>query len=377
MYDVVIIGGGPSGLLLASMLAPSLNVIVLEQGVFGRTTKYWVTTVRRLEKNRLGNCILSSASRVTVGTFLGSKVVGEGDLAVVDDCIFLQTLIDRCSKAEVDLIDSARLLSLSWGRDYIEVITTGGEFKGRLVVDATGGGSPIARTFRLHKLSGFFSVYGAHVTAIDLSSQDVVLAHVHHLGHPPPMLEIIPTGPTSAFCAIFIASKRSVDPEKLQSSFGIHLKNNPFVSMTGATKLEGARMGVIPIGRLKKRKLPGIVAHGEAALVQPPLLGTAFNDVLEYTTLVAEAIIVAMRSRKRFPAVKVRYPTMKVVNDTLQGKLARKVIKGDVSTFDRIVGRLTHLSPSQAFRLFSGELVAQDIPSFLPLLGLLLSEHVD
>ena len=295
-----------------------------------------------------------------LGTFLGQIVRARGDFAVVDDQALLQTLIARCRDLDVNLAECCSLLNLSWSHGRIQVRTTAGSYNVRLVVDASGGLSPIAKTFRLHRIDGFYAVCGAHVKGIKLHSVDVVLAHVGHLGDPPPALEVVPTSETSAFCAVFTYSLPKA--QSLEAMFQNYCQHNDFFSWTAGTRVVTAKAGAIPIGSLRRRHLPGVALIGEAALIQPPLLGTAFNEILEYADPIASHLSSALAQSTGVPKRPTyRFPSLKRIQDRLQLEMTRVLLRGNMEAFERLTRFANSLPEPTLYKLCSNELNWLDV----------------
>ena len=360
--EILVVGGGPAGLLTASYLGAHHRVALIERGRLGETTKYWLTSLRRLEKHALSECVLHRPSSMVVGTFLGGQLETFGDFVVVNDQLLMSILVERCRNVGVVLAEHSSLVNLKWVTDHIHVETTSGSFTTRLLIDASGARSPIASTFRLHKLYGFFSVYGALLRKVELRSERIVLAHVEQLGDPPPIIEVFPCGNDSAYCSVFIYSKQLTTPQSLKALFEQHCNNNSFFAISGDTEVVSPKMGAIPIGRIRRHHLAGVVPVGEAGLVQPPLLGSAFNEVLEYCQDVCAHVTTILANTSGVPTKpSYRYPLLKRVQDRLQLKLMRTLLAGNVEVFDRFIRTVAKLPAETVYDLCSNELTWKQI----------------
>jgi flavin-dependent dehydrogenase len=348
-------------LLLASLLAPRCTVAVLEARALGETKKFWATTPRRLALHDLSDCTLATCDRLTLGSFLGARAEAQGHVVVVNEQRLLERLVDRCRKAGVVLFDHTRVSAIRWCHGSVRIDATASQLTTPLLIDCTGGSSSIAATFRLHELTGFFTIYAEHRTRLMIDPRTVVAAQISLLGHPPVFFELMPTGPDSAFCIAFTATKRVRPFDELRATIEDQLARKTFVEASDESAITNSARGVIPIGRLKRR-LPGIASFGEAAMLQPPLLGTAFNEVLEHAKTVADQVIDAIERRKT-RSFRPSYPIVKRLNDRVQWWFVERLIGASAEEIDYLIRISARLTPETLFTLYSNELTFRQLVS--------------
>jgi len=340
-------------LLLASNLSADLRVGILEKHQIGLTSKFWLTNQSRLQRHALEQCVRFTTNRATVGTFLAPPAVATGDFAVVDEERLLRELMRRCDERGVFFSEQTEAFNFHHADSRLTVETNRGPAQTRLIVDATGGLSQIAASFRLHRIIGFYSIYGAHLENLTLASADIVGAYVLRFGDPPPLFEVIPTSSTSAFVVVFVAARRLHSPASLKRAFEDHVRDNPFFHCRQARPQFTAKFGAIPIGASERRHVPGLLSCGESAMIQSPLLGAAFNEMLDHTTLIANGVNEAFHTTtKGLVNVLVKYPLTKRVNDCLQLMLAKRLTDGSLEDFESLVRFLDRLGPRRAYDLF-------------------------
>jgi 2-polyprenyl-6-methoxyphenol hydroxylase-like FAD-dependent oxidoreductase len=307
-----------------------------------------------LAAHDLTDCAVATCNRLTIGSFLGGQAQAHGIVNVVDEKRLLARLVARCRSEGVVVVDRASVSAVRWIEGELDVHSGPSCFRTRLLIDCSGGSSAIAATFRLHELTGFFTIYAEHRNRLAFQADTLVTAQASVLGHPPVFFELMPTGPDSAFCIAFTATQRAQRFEKLEATLHEQLAGRQFVTAAPESEITRRARGIIPIGRVKRR-LPGVASFGEAAMLQPPLLGTAFNEALEYAHSFAEQVREALE-RRRTASFRPHYPLAKRFNDALQWWFAKRLIDASVEDIDYLTRISARLSPETLFALYSNEL---------------------
>jgi L-2-hydroxyglutarate oxidase LhgO len=160
--DVVVAGGGISGLLIATALGPHCSVVLLEQSDCLPQNKYWLTDEKALSENpQLSACVDRRYEFLDFVAYDGQKARVRGNYCLWDTSKLTNHLAQELSHQGVRVLTEHRLYSISEIRNGILVRANAEAFHARLLIDCMGFGSPLVGAKDIASIVGYYIMYGS------------------------------------------------------------------------------------------------------------------------------------------------------------------------------------------------------------------------
>ncbi|HEX9080211.1 MAG TPA: lycopene cyclase family protein [Desulfuromonadaceae bacterium] len=166
-YDVIVVGGGPAGLAIASELSARFRVLILERNVAGTTDRFWFVPPDVLD-DKTRPFSYGGVTRFLTKTYSmhGDDLIWRaklfGSYPYIRDKDILTHWAGVCRANGTTILGRCSYRGHSVDESGVAVASDRGVFRGRLLIDASGYDSPIVKQYGIDR-SGFYwwSVFGA------------------------------------------------------------------------------------------------------------------------------------------------------------------------------------------------------------------------
>jgi hypothetical protein len=279
--DVVVAGGGISGLLIASALASKFSVVLLEQRESIPCNKYWLTDAETVRKNpHLEACVDSYYESMDFVAYDGLTAAVKGDYSLWDTNKLLGRLEQDVRDAGAKVLTGHTLYSLSQKSDAIIIRANSQTIRAKLLIDCMGFGSPIVGARNVATIKGYYIVHGCEVQLKD-HVRPVGLDNVIINRHPA-FFELFPTSKGTAHTALILPSQQYKPARSISSELDFILRKSHYSKQIAQPPSENRKgyFGIVPVGRLKTAALDRIVFFGEAGQANPAATATALTRML-------------------------------------------------------------------------------------------------
>jgi flavin-dependent dehydrogenase len=148
-YDIIIAGAGPAGLNAAAELSKhELRVLLLEKNKISQTDKTWAGFTEEFKQRDLMHVVDRSVKTAGLSTFIHGKMLRKVDFSILNQKKFLLFLKSKLGR-NVKIKKNCEFKSFHHIKDRISITTNKGNFKAKILIDASGFKSPVSRKYKL------------------------------------------------------------------------------------------------------------------------------------------------------------------------------------------------------------------------------------
>lgn len=337
--DAVVAGGGVSGLLIASALAPHCSVVLLEQSAKLPRNKYWLTDEKATSLNpRLADCVDSRYEFLDFVAYDGERARVRGKYCLWDTDRLIDHLEQELSHNGAKVLTDHRLYSVSNNRRGVVVRANAKTLHARLLVDCMGFGSPLVGAKNIASITGYYIMYGTEVR-IKGDLPAIALDNVI-IDRRPAFFELFPTSNGTGQAGIILPARQYRIDRSLKGDLHFILKRSHYSNdIDWVPQPEKSYFGVIPVGRLHKPVLDHIVFFGEAGQTNPAASATGLARMMRTYQPLATALIQCLKedTLSRGDLLRSVPDYMTPMNRVFQETLFESLLSFDSEDFLRLV----------------------------------------
>jgi len=342
--EVVVLGAGIAGLLIASELAKSHDVLVLEKSPSSQSTKYWLTDGGSADANPdLAQALDSTYPAMAFAAYDGTTYLAPGDFRLWHSERLVRSLSEKLAKAHGRIEFGQRFYSLAIGADGVAVYANDRRIGCRLVIDCMGVASPIIYAKNIVDVHGFYLLYGA--TFRMRRTLVPVALHNLMLSHQPGWVEAFPTSDDHMHLTLIVPTAQLRPASDLRADFSFIASKSPYASHIEPDGERHFLGGVVPVARLRRRALDRVFFFGEAGQMNPAASATALTRMLYCYRAIAAHLseCLRMNTLDEKSLADHRVEVVGPWNQNLQRALFRNILSWNSDAYLRIVRELIAL----------------------------------
>ncbi|MBI4663298.1 MAG: hypothetical protein HY735_31240 [Verrucomicrobia bacterium] len=279
--DVVVAGGGVAGLLIASALAPEVEVVLLEESDSLPRNKFWLTDEKAAKENgQFEACIDTTYGFLDFIAYDGLTATIPGRYCLWDTDKLVERLAEELCIHGVKILTGHRFYSFSPTRDGIVLRANSHQIKTRLFVDCMGFGSPLVGAKNVATIIGYYILHGREVE-IRGALRPVALDNVI-IDRKPAFFELFPSSKGTAHAAMILPSRQHKAERSITAELSFILNKSHYAQhiLSEPSHDKKSYFGIVPVGRLHEPALDRIVFFGESGQSNPAASATGLTRML-------------------------------------------------------------------------------------------------
>lgn len=379
-FDVVVLGGGISGLLIASELSNRYHIAIIEKESLIPHNKYWLTNQKSYDLHpSLQSLIETEYDSMDISAYKEERYKCKGKFYLWNTKKLLKHFTELVNKNKGKIITATKFIDYKYEKNSIKVITDKNVYNTKLIIDCMGHGSPIISKNKLLKEFGYYILYGATLK---------LKKRIQPIGFCNPIkqkrakyFEVFPIYSNNTAHAVYISLEKAPMPYKnLKHNFINFIKNTEFNKyLEIPDNFEKSQLGgIIPIGVLKKKALNRIYFFGESCQLNPASTATGFTRMLyKYKELAKElSIHLENNNLDQNSLCNIQIEYLSNFNKNIQLNVFQESLHWDSDDFLKLVKQMHFLDNDFVYNLLFGDLTKKDIFQFKNVLSLLKSKNI-
>ena len=347
--EVVVAGGGVSGLLLARALASAHDVILIEQRPEIPRAKYWLTDDLSAEQNpELSAAIDCHYRHLDFLAYDSTCARIHGTYVLWDTDKLIAILLEDTRTRGARILTGHRLYAYRHIKRGIVIRANALEIEAKLLVDCMGFASPIVSALGTASILGYFILTGQRLLA--KAAIDPVGLHNVMLQRTPTYLELFPTKDGFVDAAMIIPARSFNGKNTLAQDFQFVVRSSHYSALLDFPEpnLQRRYYGIIPVGKVKRVALDRIVFAGEAGQCNPATSATCLTRMLVIHHQMARRLSENLHSGQLSARALTRGHTqaMTAMNRLFQEELFKSLLDASSIQFKRLVEEL-HDQPDE------------------------------
>lgn len=386
-FDIIIVGGGPAGLSVASEMAKKgSRVLVLEKETAGQTMRSWFVPPFVLDEETK-QFSYGGVTRFLAATYSGAKTQWRAKLypayPYIDEKKILPYWVGVIKKNGSAILNNTEYLCHEVRGGQVHVTTTQGVFNANLLLDASGYSSPVIKQLQMEDGSYYWwSVYGA-VLEMPLSGgleigdymmwqtfKDTNTNPKASLAHGRPVFEYEVLGPNKVFALLLFLRKKQVTKEDMKPLFErMLLKEASTAPFHGAKVLE-EKFGWYPSGGVSQNKAANRVAFiGDAGCWTTPC-GWGMTFILQNYKTYAEKLDETIKQGRLDAEALQAIPALRVTEEfqVVFDKLVMHFLSNaPAPMLDKFINFFNEIDPILCERMFTLTITKKDFEESIAL----------
>lgn len=338
--EIVVAGGGIAGLLIASALAPEVQVILLEQRDSLPRNKYWLTDEKAVDANaQFATCIDRKYDFLDFVAYDGLTATVKGRYCLWDTDKLVGRLAEELTVRGVQILTGHRFYSLSHSSDRIVLRANSQTIEARLFVDCMGFGSPLVGAKNVATITGYYILHGSEVQ-IRGNIRPIALDNVV-IDRNPAFFELFPSSKGTAHAAIILPSRQNKPERSIKAELSFILSKSHYAEHVVADQSHAMKsyFGIVPVGRLHAPALDRVVFFGESGQSNPAASATGLTRMLRTYRDLAVSLKDCLRTDKlrRRDLLRAIPQSMTRMNRLFHESLFESLLSFDSDDFRRLV----------------------------------------